>query len=540
MALVEKNFVSAIGDDFNPDPNDNVKDSIFKEYERVVFQSLITSFGLDFFIQDRHGGDVDTIHNVRQIGDGSGKDPKMKYKSSANESDYANRGDYKSAEHQKGYRGHKTFRQTKREAKDAYLETGQTVEDEYTGEDLHFLGNSKNAPTHINAELDHVIAAKSIHEDKGRVLSGLKGYDLANDPDNLKFTNARLNRSMGADEIPDYIERHPELPEDVKQKMLEHYNKSKAKYEEKLAKEYYTSPKFWADSGKAAASLGAKMGLRQALGFVLTEVWFAVKDALAVAGEKLEEKLSAISEGIKQGFASAKEKFGEVIAKFGEGAISGIISSLMTTLINTFATTIKSVVTIIRQAWASIVEATKILIFNPDQLPFDQRLLAATKILATGAAVVIGGVVQGSVHAALLKLPLLAKFPDLLDIIPTFAGAMCTGFLTVTFLYFIDNDPFGGFITKQIDNTIAEYKRQAQLFREYAAKLQQLNIEKFEQEAEMYHDLAIDLEYATNDDVLNKLLKKATEQLGIPTPWGENRSLNEFMNDKKSVLRFEA
>ncbi|MFR2768279.1 MAG: hypothetical protein ACLTAI_08320 [Thomasclavelia sp.] len=39
--------------------------SIWKEYESVILQKdLVTSFGLDFIVQDRHGGDVDTVHNV--------------------------------------------------------------------------------------------------------------------------------------------------------------------------------------------------------------------------------------------------------------------------------------------------------------------------------------------------------------------------------------------------------------------------------------------------------------------------------------------
>ena len=53
--------------------------SIFQQYEKVIIDSLITSFGLDFIIQDQHGGDVDTIHNVRQIG----VDELMKYKNSS-------------------------------------------------------------------------------------------------------------------------------------------------------------------------------------------------------------------------------------------------------------------------------------------------------------------------------------------------------------------------------------------------------------------------------------------------------------------------
>ncbi len=69
-----ENFVKQI--DSNYDTETNVYNSIFEQYEHVIMQSLITSFGLDFLVRDQHGGDVDTIHNVRQIG----KDEQMGYK----------------------------------------------------------------------------------------------------------------------------------------------------------------------------------------------------------------------------------------------------------------------------------------------------------------------------------------------------------------------------------------------------------------------------------------------------------------------------
>ena len=73
-----------------PDPSEPLFTSIFQQYERVLVESLITSFGLDFIIKDQHGGDVDTIHNVRKIG----VDDKMTYKSAKNQQNYENRGQY--------------------------------------------------------------------------------------------------------------------------------------------------------------------------------------------------------------------------------------------------------------------------------------------------------------------------------------------------------------------------------------------------------------------------------------------------------------
>ena len=48
-------FVAQIDKGFRPNAQDDVYDSIFKEYERVVMTSLMTSFGLDFLIEDQQG-----------------------------------------------------------------------------------------------------------------------------------------------------------------------------------------------------------------------------------------------------------------------------------------------------------------------------------------------------------------------------------------------------------------------------------------------------------------------------------------------------
>lgn len=69
------------------EPDEDVFKGIWEQYERVIIRSLITSFGLDFLVKDQHGGDVDTVHNVRQIGN----DPNMKYKNKQNETDYEKR-----------------------------------------------------------------------------------------------------------------------------------------------------------------------------------------------------------------------------------------------------------------------------------------------------------------------------------------------------------------------------------------------------------------------------------------------------------------
>lgn len=523
MKTTSKSFVLNIEEDFSPELEKSVFENLFDQYERVIFSSIITAFGLDLFIKDQHGGDVDTIYNVRKIND----DREMKYKNKRNEADYENRGSYS----HKDIEGSGTnFQRIKAEARQAYHENNNnTVQDAYENKQLGFLGNGKGRPTDKNANLDHVIAANTIHNDRGRLLAGLSTRELADDESNLKYTNEHLNKSMSDDEIPEYIEKHPELPDDVKKRMMEHYNKAKAVYEKKLAKAYYldlSNPncrRFYFDTAKAAGKRGLQMGARQVLGFVLTEVWFCIKDSLKTAGKKTEDKISAIINGIKSGFESAKNKYKDIISKLGQGVLGGIMSSLSTTLCNIFFTTTKNLARIIRQAWSSIVEAAKVILFNPDDLWFCDRMTAALKILATGASVIIGTSIQETLRTQLTVVP-----GPLADIISSCAGSLCTGLLTITLLFYIDNNPFDSFLNKAFDETIKDYKHQAKLFNDYCAKLKNIDIERFKQETEFAGRLAS--AHFKDDTELNQALNNTAKLLDIKCPWGE-RSLDDAMND---------
>ena len=110
------------------------------------------------------------------------------------------------------------------------------------------------------------------------------------------------------------------------------------------------------------------------------------------------EICEAIGNGLKKGIESAKSKYKEVLEKFKEGFLAGALSSLTTTICNIFFTTAKNLIRIIRQCWASLVQALKVLFFNPDNLPLGERIRAVAKILATGASVVVGTVVTEAVQ----------------------------------------------------------------------------------------------------------------------------------------------
>lgn len=529
------NFVKSIDSDFYMNQDESVLDSLFREYERVVFQSIITAFGLDLFIKDRYGGDVDTIHNVREIIN----DPQMSYKSSSNADAYANRGDYS----HKDVEGRGTnFQRIKHEARIRYGEDNRnnTIQDAYEDKPLGFLGTSKGHPTDKNAELDHVISAKYIHDDRGRVLAGLTTKELADDEDNLRWTNEHLNKSMRADEIPDYIAAHPDLPDDVKNRMMDAYNQAKASYEQKIFQAYYfdfSNPncrQFYKESAIAAGTRGLQIGLRQVIGFLMMDLWFDVKDELKNSDGSLQKSFIAIGRGLKKWAVDAKENYKDVIAQFGEGLISGIISSFMTTLTNVFIVTSENTVRIIRQAWASIVEATSVLLFNTKEKYFCDRMTCAAKVLAAGASMIVGTTIQQMVQTKLAESGIAN---ELIGIISTFAGTLCTGFLTISLLFYIDNDPFGKFFDLIYGAKDESLKRQGAIFKKYCAELQTVDLQQFEYETNYMFSLSSELASAEDGATMNRILKKAVADLGLPVLWGDG-ALDEKMRDSSWVLRF--
>ena len=523
-------FVSHI--DLEDEPIEDSYDTIFSQYEKVIVQALATSFGLDFLIQDRHGGDVDTINNVRQIG----KDPDMEYKNQRNANDYANRGDYDGGKYHKDRR----FAQIKHNKRKEYFDNGnKDFKDEYTGKtNLGFLGG-KNAPTDKNANLDHIISAKSIHEDSGRVLANLDGKDLANSADNFAWTNEKLNKSMGAQEIPDYIATHPELDETTKKNMLAHYKKSKAAYDAKLNRAYYTSKKFWKNTGVAAAKLGLSMGLRQALGLVFTEIWFTVKDAIIQSKKDGKALFEAIAEAVKKGLKNAKKKFCEIWEKFIEGAVAGVLSSLVTTLANIFFTTAKNIIKIIRESFASLAQASKILFVNPDCYPLGDRFAAASKVLATGASVIAGSMVN-----ELLRKTPLAGIPVVGDVVPTFCSVLVTGIMSCSFLYLLDHNKY---IKKAIEklnhipdisNFNASLMKQGELLDRYLAEFMKIDFELLEQQEKHFSYAAKQLSFCKTTEETNNCLHSIYKNLNLNLPWKGYASFDSFMNDKKSTLSF--
>lgn len=126
------------------------------ELEKTVVASLATTFGLDFLLfKDKRGGEVDTIHNVRN-------------------GVYATDAEKQRFEQREAYDSH-AYHSDKN-----YIAHGRN--DKALHKEGKLVDNYRNQTMGLNEDrqLDHTISANEIYNDRGRVLAERSGVELAN------------------------------------------------------------------------------------------------------------------------------------------------------------------------------------------------------------------------------------------------------------------------------------------------------------------------------------------------------------------------
>ena len=277
--------------------------------------------------------------------------------------------------------------------------------------------------------------------------------------------------------------------------------------------------------------------MSQAVGFVFVEIWMSSKEEIQVLppGKNLKDMLEAVANGVKKGVENAKVKYKEILAKFGEGFLSGALASLTTTICNIFFTTAKSLVRCIRQIYASVVEAGKVLLFNPENLMFGDRIKTATVILATGASVLVGTVVGELIQ----KTPISA-ISGVGTFVTAFCSSLVSGLISCTLLIFLDRSKFMNRIVSalnRIPSEVNNYKEIADALERLAAKLENLDIAKFRAETEKYRSIATKIGAAESEEELNNLLLSAYKVFDIQIPW--EGDFDTFMGNRSNRLVFE-
>ncbi|MDN2820581.1 hypothetical protein PAJ55_03205 [Campylobacter jejuni] len=187
---------------------------LFDQCTNNAMDAIMGHFGFAAVILDaKDGGNVNTTHNVR----------KGIYASEKERQRYANRGEYDSDYY------HKDSDYIKINKEQSQLKKQGKLEDYMTG---------KKIEANADTDLDHIVAAKTIHDDPARVLAEMDGAKLANTESNLKMTDSSLNRSKKDKSAEEFLAKR-----DERLKILEEQEKkgiltpSQQKEKEKLLKQ---------------------------------------------------------------------------------------------------------------------------------------------------------------------------------------------------------------------------------------------------------------------------------------------------------------
>ena len=489
------------------------------EISQVVTKSLVTTFGLDFLLfEDKKGGDVDTINNVRQ----------GIWATEAEKKKYENREKYDST----AYHQHHNYIQKGRNDKQAQ-ENG-ALKDNYR--------KDKNLSKGQNRDLDHVISAHEIHNDAGRMLAELDGVALANQDSNLSSTTSSINRTKKQHSVDKFLDNLPEtinnreielsklnqalegMPQSTpqerhelqqvqdkirkKQQSLDELKQvdsesmkkvdQKARAEtEKQINSYYQSTKFFQASLTSAGIAGLKMGLRETLGLILAEIWFEIKAVIPSIYAKyktvefrVKNFLDDLKDTVLNIIERVKHRFKDVVSSFRDATITGIFASLSTTVLNIFLTTTKIWGKIIRESWLNLIKIMKMAFFNPENLSTGELTKATFKILSASIGLIIGMLIHESL-AALNSLPLGSLVVD-------FVSALTSGIVILTLNYFIEQSEIMQNFWAYLDRIKTKYEKVLNNFKEINKELDHYILELTQ------------LEFGLNIDEISKFTEQLT------------------------------
>lgn len=526
------------------------------EINQVVTKSLVTTFGLDFLLfEDKKGGDVNTIQNVRQD----------IWATEAEKIKYESREKYDSA----AYHQHHNYIQKGRN--DKLAQENGTLIDKYR--------KDKNLSKGQNRDLDHVISAHEIHNDAGRMLAGLDGIALANQDSNLSSTASSINRTKKQHSVDKFLNNLPEtinnreielsklnqklhgMPQSTpqerhefqlvqdkirkKQQSLDELkqvdSESMKKVDEKARAEtekqinsYYQSTKFFKASLSSAGIAGLNMGLRETLGLILAEIWFELKAVIPSIYVKyktvefrIKNFLGDLKDTVLNIIERVKQRFKDVVSGFRDATISGVFASLSTTVLNIFLTTTKFWGKIIRETWLNLIKVMKMAFFNPENLSTGELTKATFKILSASIGIIVGMLMHEGL-AALNSMPLG-------NLVVDFASALASGIVILALNYFIEQSEIMQKFWSYLDQVKTKYEKILDNFREINKELDQYILQLTQLEFGLNIDeisvFTEQLKSANSELERNIVLKKEIEKQEIKLPFemGNSESTRSWL-----------
>lgn len=527
---------------------------LFADCRKQVIGQIIGPFGLSTaMFEDRNGGNVTTCHNFEKA-DASymatDTDRALQAHSRTSYSVEIRSGLEIDTKTKAASAGGKTW-DDKRQEK---IGEGR---DEYTGKPVSPDGTMQLGDRIVDAELDHVVSIKEVHENARNHFSlGQVGEDgavdvsrlreLVNDDANLALTNQPLNGSKGGDDLAEWAARDRRDGTTNAEKYGVDDELMKAKYEQ--ARKHIETTADHALLKKQATELlqtggrqAMQMGLRQALGLLLTELVNGLFNEVKVliqhgvtAGKTL---FAEVRERLARVIAATVRKIPDAVSQLFQGGVSGFMSNLLTFVLNNFFSTAKRFVTVIREGLLGLFGAFKMIFFPPAGMTGDQALQEGLKLLTAVVVSSVGLLLNESVSAFMATLPFLKPFADLVT--PVLIGIM-SGLLSAFLAYQIDClfDRYRHSMTEKLmDELIADSKRRDVFATELVALSDSSlgNIEGYSKSIGLYREVGLVLGAAstTAAAVLTSLEQTVAE---TRAQVADSIAMVGFINDSQSDI----
>ncbi|WP_107878641.1 hypothetical protein [Neisseria animaloris] len=319
--------------------------------------------------------------------------------------------------------------------------------------------------------------------------------------------------------------------------MLKKDQEARKAYNRQIDWNYYASSKFFGSAAKDMGKQGAKMGARQAFGLLLAEVWFELKAEVPLIYREcrdnfqLKDFLNRVGQILKNICERVKSRFKEMLSLFKDGFINGLFSSISTTIWNAFQTIGGNAIKIIRESWSSIIQAVKLVFFNPNQLSVGELVKEVTRIVGAAASIAAGAVV----NSAMLELLKFIPFDFIRDGLAAFVSALISGILTIGLSYFLDHSEMMQKVWAMLDSFKSKYQKTLEHFQEINAELDRYLVElskiEFNMNALEFGQFA-DALVVTNDEFQRSVILNAEilrRNIKLPFEAGDTESVRGWL-----------
>ncbi|MNW28055.1 hypothetical protein D3C74_48640 [compost metagenome] len=423
--------------DMRKELNDSYPTRMLDELRDNFLQSLIGPFGLSIdMLRAADGGTFPTVHNANQgiiPNDPNGEKLKH-YNIDYNRENYA----------PKSEMGKKRKERFKDES---------PIIDGYTKRTLEREGGS---------HIEHVVSASETHNDDWMRLyvSLEKRKEFVNSEDNIIWTESSLNESKGDRDLITWMNKPSK--KDPEKTNAEYYGVDKKK-----AKEYY----YRSHLAKNALKLGSVtkevvvqcgktsvvMGLRKALGYILyefsREIFNETREVLCKRKKRAVNLKEELIQRFKKIVTKIASKWEEIIKQFFDGAIAGFLSEMIVFIINTFFSTMKRIVRIIKEGLMSLVSMIRFLLNPPKDILheeiYQQCMKMGMAILITSGGVLLEEIIDKFLLAQVWAAPMSGFLAPILS-------GLLTGLTLGFVMYGIDTVDLFGAIEKRIDQQMSQ------------------------------------------------------------------------------------